>query len=263
MSWHHVPKELMSVTTDCLEQVARASRGRALPVRVDPRPERFTPTRASIRFSTSLPLPIVTSPSLALLSRVRQGLCGLRTEPASAPSAAVTPTVSALSAGDVPAPKKEFPWLSMPCDLCLGNLLALGWEGWRVGPESTPFGEVFVYRWPDHADVLVVTRRISAEAYRTPLSTGADPFSPEVICWSFGGRTTDSLKRLLALPHPGDSRAPHWGQRFHGTARVPSPWRQAVWHRVALSSQQPCSCEPSPESAEPPDSTRSRVRLEH
>lgn len=245
------------MTTDCLEPVERTSRVRTLPVRGEPCPERFTPTRAGagIRFSISFPLPIVTSPSLALMSRVRQGLCGLRTELASAPSWAVTRTVSALSAGDVPVLTKEFPRLSLSCDLCLGKLLALGWEGWRVGPDSAPFGEVFVYRWPDHADVLVVTRQISAEAYRTPLTQGADPFSPELICWSFGGRTEDSLGRLLALPRPGDSRAPKWGQRFHGTARVPSPWRQALWRRIALPSQQPCSCEP-------PDSARSRVRLE-
>ncbi len=250
------------MTADCLDPVERTSRGRALPVRVDPRPERFTPTRASIRFSTSFPLPIVTNPSLALMSRVRQGLCELRTELASTPSSAVTPTVSPLSAGDVPLQKKAFPQVSMPCDLCLGDVLALGWEGWSVGPDSAPFGEVFVYQWPDHADVLVVTRHISAEAYRTPLTKDVDPFSPELICWSFGGRTKDSLRRLLALPHPADSTAPNWGQRFHGTARVPSPWRQAVWRRIALSSQQPCSCEPSPEPAEPPDSTRFRLRPE-
>lgn len=76
----------------------------------------------------------------------------------------------------------------MTFDNDLQNLRAHGWEEWRFGPDSGPFGEVFLYRWPAHADILVLCSRISAVAYRTPLTQGVDPFSPELIHWSFGGR---------------------------------------------------------------------------
>ncbi|WP_409496086.1 hypothetical protein [Amycolatopsis sp. cmx-11-12] len=112
-------------------------------------------------------------------------------------------------------------------DNALDAVSGAGWEKWQFGTRENFLGFVYLHRKNNHADVLVVNSQGFAEAYRAHINKDVHPFVPELISWSFGGKPQDALQRLLALPEPETAEAPDWRQRFHGTALVPLPWRQA------------------------------------
>ncbi|CAM3696855.1 hypothetical protein KIPE111705_20860 [Kibdelosporangium persicum] len=95
-------------------------------------------------------------------------------------------------------------------DEWLDALRRARWTFYYFPNQESPRTVSGLYRWREAVDVFGLFPDGTGLAYRAlPVE---DPFSPDVVTWTFAGDPIWAIREVLALPPPGADGEPVWHQ---------------------------------------------------
>ncbi|MGH3875289.1 MAG: hypothetical protein ACRDSR_27980 [Pseudonocardiaceae bacterium] len=100
------------------------------------------------------------------------------------------------------------------------DVVADGFVRYCCGDRIAPTALVASYQWADHLDVVTIRNFERITAARVLIAGQVDVFAPEVVVWSYQGRTEWTLRALLNLAHPNAPTTPY---RAPGSCTSPAP----------------------------------------
>lgn len=104
------------------------------------------------------------------------------------------------------------------------------------GGKAAPELYASMFRYPAHADVLLLRNRDDATAYRVPVVGETSVFNPRMVVYQFHSSALWTLRAIMRLPAPGEPYSPMIMEEPRAKCLIPDDLPQPVIVRP-LSSQ--------------------------